>query len=335
MNMNMNRLLSLVLVVAVWALTGQVHADTLLQSVDEALKEPTRLVAEWESDRTIAFSTVATVFVLGAVIAIIHTLPTTASKIAAVVLGSTVSLLTALSNAYFDFDHRQYKAMASQGRQLLTEINIKKIQLQEFPVEQKQAREAIFEEIRKYANAIVGLPSTFKERPVIGAPVATNTAGLADMLVSSAVAQQAIPQWVNRLPQDDSNLYFLGNADARDYFAALQASRQSAYDEARTYLAARLASGDRTHGVDNSSAARYLLDSARVASTYAYYDKSRNAFRSYTLLSLSKAVAESDLRLYGAKTSQQVSPVQQQILRNSVRTQDAYISNRKEVTRAQ
>lgn len=326
----MNRQLSLVLVAVAWALTGQVHADTLLQSVSEALKEPTRLVAEWESDRTIAFSTVAIVFVLGAVIAVIHSLPTSASKIAAVVLGSTVSVLTALSNAYFDFDHRQYKAMASQGRQLLTEINIKKIQLQEFPVDQKPAREAIFEEIRRYANTIVALPLTFKERPVIGAPVVTSSASLGDMLIAPAVAQQSIPQWVNKLPQDDANLYFLGNADARDYFAALQASRQSAYEQARSYLAGRLASADRTHGVDNSSAAKYLLDSARVASTYAYYDKSRSAFRSYTLLSLSKAVAESDLRLWGAKTSQQVSPVQQQVLRNSVRTQDAYISNRKE-----
>ncbi len=327
----MNRLLSLVLVIAVWAIIGPAHADTLLASVDEALKEPIRLVAEWESDRTIAFSTVAIVFVLGAVIAIIHTLPTSAAKIAAVVLGSTVSLLTALSNAYFDFDHRQYKAMASQGRQLLTEINIKKIQLQEFPVEQKQAREAIFEEIRRYANTIVGLPVTFKERVVVGPPI-SSTARLSDMLVSSAVAQQAVPQWVNKLPQDDTNLYFLGNADGRDYFATLQASKQSAYDEARAYLAGRLATADKNHGVDNTSAAKYLLDSARVASTYAYYDKSRSAFRSYTLLSLSKAVAESDLRLYGAKTSQQVSPVQQQMLRSAVRTQDAYISNRKEVT---
>jgi hypothetical protein len=329
----MNRQLSLVLVVAVWALAGPGHADTLLASVDEALKEPIRLVAEWESDRTIAFGTVAMVFILGAVIAVIHTLPTTAAKVGTVVLGTTVSLLTALSNAYFDFDHRQYKAMASQGRQLLTEINIKKIQLREFPVEQRQAREAIFEDIRRYANTIVGLPAAFKERTVPGTPAPT--ARLGELLMSSAVAQQAVPQWVNKLPEDDSNLYFLGNADNRDYFAALQASRQSAYDEARTYLTAQLQAPDKSRAVDNTSAAKYLLDSAKVASTYAYYDKARNSFRSYTLLALSKRVAESDLRLYGAKTSQEVAPVQEQKLRSAVRSQEAYISNRREVIRPQ
>jgi hypothetical protein len=255
----MNRLRSLVLLVAGWAVAGSALADTLLAAVDEALKEPIRLVAEWESDRTIAFSMVAIVFVLGAVIAIIHTLPTNAAKFCAVILGSTVTLLTALSNAYFDFDHRQYKAMASLGRQLLTGINIRKIQLQEFP----------------------------------------------------------------------------GNADGRDYSAVLQVSRQNAYDEARAYLARRLQAPGTNSGVDSASAAKYLLDSARVASTYSYYDRNRNTIRAYTLVSLSKKVAESDLRLFGAKNSQAVSPVQQQLLRSAVRTQESYISKRKEVMRSQ
>ncbi|GEM_PF-2541997 len=331
----MNRLRSLVLLVAGWAVAGSALADTLLAAVDEALKEPIRLVAEWESDRTIAFNMVAIVFVLGAVIAIIHTLPTNAAKFCAVVLGSAVTLLTALSNAYFDFDHRQYKAMASLGRQLLTDINIKKIQLQEFPVDQKQAREAIFEDIRRDANAIVGLPASFKDRTVQGV-AGTGADRLAGMLLSPALAQQSvIPDWVNKVPADEDNLYFLGNADGRDYSAMLQASRQNAYDEARAYLAGRLQAPGKSSGVDSASAAKYLLDSARVASTYSYYDRSRHTIRSYTLLSLSKKVAESDLRLFGARNAQAVSPVQQQLLRSAVRTQESYISNRKEVIRSQ
>lgn len=134
---------------------------------------------------------------------------------------------------------------------------------------------------------------------------------------------------------DDDNLYFLGSADGRDYLAVQQASRQNAYDEARSYLAGRLQASGKNSGVDSASAAKYLLDSARVASTYSHYDKGRNTIRSYTLLSLSKKIAESDLRWYGAKNSQAASPVQQQSLRSAVRTQDAYISNRKEVMRSQ
>ena len=326
----MNRLLSLVLVLAVWAVANAVQADTLLASVDEALKEPTRLVAEWESDRSIALGLVLLVVVLGAAIAVIHSLSISSAKIGAVILGSSVTMLTAVSNAYFDFDHRQYKAMASQGRQLLTEINIKKILLKEFPVEQRQAREAIFEDIRKHANAIVTLPSNFKERAAVqtAAPPVVSSR-LTDMLVSDAVAEASrVPAWVTRIPSDEQNLYFLGIAEGRDYLAVQAASKQNAYDEARSYLSGRLHTTGTSRGVDSASAATYLLDSARVASTYAMYDRNKSAFRSYTLVSLSKKIAESDLRWYGAKNAQQVSPVQQQSVREAVRTQDAYITNR-------
>ena len=320
----MNRLLSLVLVIAACAIAGQAHADTLLQSVDEALKEPVRLVAEWESDRSIALSLVLIVVVLGAAIAVIHSVSEKAAKVGAVVLGSLVTMLTAVNNAYFDFDHRQYKAMASQGRQLLTEINIRKMLLADFPVEQKQAREAIFEEIRRQANAIVALPASFKERAVQGAALDL-PARVTGMLISPALADQSrAPDWISKLPADDENLYFLGISDGRDYVAVREASKNNAYDQARAYLDGRLRTSGTGGGVDSTSAAKYLLDSARVAGTYSNYDRSRSAFRSYTLLSVSKKVAESDLRWYGAKNAQQVSPVQQQRLKNSVRTQDAY-----------
>jgi hypothetical protein len=333
--MNMNRLLSLVLVIAVWAIIGPAHADTLLASVDEALKEPIRLVAEWESDRSIALSLVLIVVILGAAIAVIHSLSDKAAKVGAVVLGTLVTTLTAVNNAYFDFDHRQYKAMASQGRQLLTEINIRKMLLADFPVEQKQAREAIFEEIRRQANAIVALPANFKDRAVQGAALEV-PARVSEMLVSPALADQSrAPDWISKLPADDENLYFLGISDGRDYVAVREASKGNAYDQARAYLAGQLKTSGTSGGVDSTSAAKYLLDSARVAGTYSTYDRSKSAFRSYTLLSLSKKVAESDLRWYGAKNAQQASPVQQQMLRSAVRTQDAYIPNRKEVMRSQ
>ena len=325
----MNRLLSLVLVVAVWAITGQAFADTLLASVDEALKEPTRLVAEWESDRSIALGLVLVVVVLGAAIAVIHSLSENAAKIGAVVLGSLVTMLTAVSNTYFDFDHRQYKAMASQGRQLLTEINIRKMLLADPQVTERLAREAIFEEIRRHANAIVTLPANFKERAVQGAALEA-PARVAQMLISPALADPSgAPDWISRLPADNENLYFLGNADGRDYLAAREAAKQQAYEQARGYLAGRLQTTGNSRGVDSASAARYLLESARVVNTYSTYDRSRNVFRAYTLLSLSKKVAESDLRWYGAKNAQQASPVQQQAVRNAVRTQDAYLSIRK------
>ena len=69
----------------------------------------------------------------------------------------------------------------------------------------------------------------------------------------------------------------------------------------------------------------------RRRSTCWSYDKAREAYRSYTLLALSTKVAESDLKLFGAKTNQLASAVQQQSLQTAARKQDDYLSNRVQV----
>lgn len=48
--------------------------------------------------------------------------------------------------------------------------------------------------------------------------------------------------------------------------------------------------------------------------------------RVYTLLAVSKRLADSDLRLFGATNSQRVLPVQQQQLRDAVRSQSEYLN---------
>jgi tetratricopeptide (TPR) repeat protein len=326
----MKRLPSVLVVVALCSLAGAAMAgDPIMDSVDLVLSEPTRLVAEWDENGSISFMMVAAVICIGAVIAIVNLLPPNIAKAGAIVLGSAVSLLTGLANSYFDFDHRQYKTLVSQGRSLLIEAKIKRNQLLEFPPTDAKARNEKLEEIRRDAQTILALPTTLKSRPPIPGSFANDVAAKVGMLMSTAHAQSnPSPEWVTRLPVDDTNLYFLGYADGRDYTIAREAALQSAHEEAKSQLAARLEGIQRPGGVDGTAAAHYLIGSARVASTHSYFDKSRNVFRAYVLLALAKKAADLDLRLYATKNSVPISPVQQQALQAPAPTGDRYVASR-------
>lgn len=316
----MSRLTSIVLVVLCWSFAHPAAADPLLASIDILLQEPTELVREWEVARYISIAIVTVVVFLGAAVAVVHSLPMTISKVGAVVLGSAVTLLTGLNNAYFDFDHRQYKAMATQGRLLLAEIKVKINELSQFPLEQQDARKAIFEQIRRHKNEILALPIAFQERSVRTAGDARPAA-----FIAPAYAQAGRPEWITKVPVDDEHLYFLGDAQGSDYFGTVRASREHALKQAREFLAGRLAA-PQPGGVDSASAAKYLLDSAKVESTYSSFHSKQQTIRVYTLLSVSKRLADSDLRLFGATNAQKVLPVQQQQLKDAVRSQSEYLN---------
>jgi hypothetical protein len=217
--LQMSRITPFVLVLLCWSVANPAAADPLLASIDILLQEPTELVREWEVARYISIAIVTVVVFLGAAVAVVHSLPMTISKVGAVALGSAVTLLTGLNNAYFDFDHRQYKAMATQGRLLLAEIKVKINELSQFPLDQQDARKAIFEQIRRHKNEILALPMAFQERGV-------RTAG--DVrpagFIAPAYAQAGRPEWITKVPVDDEHLYFLGDAQGSDYFGTVRAS---------------------------------------------------------------------------------------------------------------
>lgn len=306
------------------------RADGMLEIVNETLREPIRLVAEWETNNTWAFTLVALVFLIGAVIAIIHSLPNQHhAKIGAVVLGSAVTLLTALSNAYFDFDHRQYKSMASQGRQLLSEIRALQLQMKDVPTDNRQARESLLQEIRGHRNAIMAIPAQFRSRDK-GQDVATpaRTAAWVPSWISTAHAQQTpAPAWVAQLPTDERNWYFVGYADGADFSQVKSASGERARQDARAFLGDRLARGG-AGGVDAGAAALYLLESSRVAGTYSYFDAKLNAFRFYTLLAMNRQIVDSDLLFYAGKTQQRANAAQYAALKGASRSSSDYLSKR-------
>lgn len=277
---------------------GSVHADLLVPAVDEALREPLRLVTSWERGRLLAFLLVVAVFLFGAVIVLFQTLPSAKARAGAIVLGCAVTLLMALGNASLVFDHRQYQAMASQGRHLLAQAEARRSQLQAVRTDQEQMRLGLFEDIRKDVNAVLQLQATHEQRLQPG------TASVM-ALARAFEVPAAAPDWVTKVPADPTWLYFVGVAGGTDYAAAKQASLESAHASARAFLAERLGGGAQ------GQAAGYLLESARIVDTHVEFDGSHQTVRHYTLLALSRKVAESDLRLYRARHSQSALPIQE------------------------
>jgi len=303
--------------------------DALLEAVDEILKEPTRLVGEWEQHQTVALVTVGAVGLFGAVIAIVHGVALGWSKLVSVVLGALVTLLTGIGNLYLDFDHRQYRSLASQGRYAISHAKSKLFQLGIVPADDIRSRDAVFEEIRRAANEVLVLPERYKERPRISDRETKGESKMHGWVISPAHAESGgAPDWIGRLPRDDSNFYFVGYADGRDYTEVRRISRERALEEAQTFLANQFDGAKQAAAASNESTAKYLVESAKVQSTYSTYDKAKGYYRFYTLLSLSRRVAGSDLRLYNAKSGLPASLDLEKSLQSATRTQDDYLAKR-------
>lgn len=274
--------------------TPALGADALMQSIDEILAEPMRLVGEWEDDRLIALGLTLGIAVCGACVAVAQALPSH-PKLASVMLGAMITLLTAIANLYLDFDHRQYRSLASQGRQALSEAKARKAELAFIDPGDKAGRELVFNDIRKAANRIIEMPDRLKERTAL-----TSAEEQPDgFFVRNAHANgAAAPDWIARPPRDETNLYFVGSAQSREYADARKLSSDNAYLEAQNALAQQFEQA----GASRETIARFLIESARVVSTYSTIDPNTKTYRAYTLISLSKRVAASDLKAYGVKT---------------------------------
>lgn len=280
------------------ACAGEAHADLLLETIDAALQEPARAVATWQRAQVFSFVLTAGAFLAGAAIVFFQLLSPRLAKGGAVVLGAAVTLLTALGGVTLAADHRQYQALANQGRLLLGRIEVKRTQLQALPADQVQMRLGLFEDIRRDLNAVLELQDVHDPRQPSGGTAAVVA------LARAFDEPEAAPAWVGKATTSGSQLYFVGTAHGGDYAATRQAALAQAQANARNTLDERLGPGPDT------AAADYLVASARVADAYAEFDPGRRAVRMHVLLSLSRRIAESDLRLYRALHSQQTAPGQ-------------------------
>ena len=321
--------LSVLTLAALAAADPALARDPLLEAIEEILREPTRQVAEWELHQTVALLIMGAVALFGTVIAIVQGMALAASKFASVVLGALVTLLTGVGNLYLDFDHRQYRSLASQGRYAISHARSKMLQLASIPANDSRSRDAVFEEIRRAANEVLVLPERYKERSRISERQANGEPTTYGWVVTLAHAgSDEAPGWISRLPRDESNFYFVGYADGRDYTEVRRISRDRAIEEAQTFLTDQFDGAKQATSGNNEGTAKYLLESAKVQSTYSTYDSAKGYYRFYTLLSLSKKVAGSDLRLFNAKSGLPVSPALERTLQSATRTQDDYLSKR-------
>jgi tetratricopeptide (TPR) repeat protein len=317
--------------------------DRYAEAIAEVIKEPARLVGEWERYESLAFAMAIAILVIGAVIVLCQTFKLKCKSarlilgitLVTALLGGLVSVLTGVTDMYLDYDHRQYRTLASQGRHALAEIRIKTIRLGSLPADQVQAREAIFEEIRKEANEVLRMPQRLKEYQAASPARRSFAFVIGTAHAQKAAPGQAAPDWLSMPPPDKNNLYFVGYADSRDYAAARQLSRERALEEATVFLTDRFQASNRDARVDSGALAAYLAESARFVADHYAYDDATKLHRFYSLLQLNRQIAESDLRVFAAKSGVAQASALQQPLREAQRTQNDYLANRLAVYTAQ
>lgn len=215
-------------------------------------------------------------------------------KFAVGALGLMSALIVAFTHIFFSADDRAYQKVARQARSRVQAFNI---ELAQYTVLDEPTRKGLYQ---KFAKLIQDMDEV--ENATIyngGTPSNANAANfnLDALFAASARADQEAqsvrpPDWAQKLPTDDKNLYFLGVADGTSF----ELSRANALAKARDMATdavtkTALASPSLAHQPNVvSEMARTLAASAEVAETFTAPTPA-GGYRSFTLLRLSRSAA--------------------------------------------
>jgi len=111
------------------------------------------------------------------------------------------------------------------------------------------------------------------------------------------------PSWIFRLPEEKTNLYFVGIGDSSDIKKAKEYSFSNAMENAIDYLMSQFKSRGEIESmeVDFESLSEYLVKSGKVEDTYFRYDQINKSYKYFTLLRMSKRNAEIDMKLFAVQ----------------------------------
>jgi len=204
-------------------------------------------------------------------------------------LGVASALIVAFIHTFFPADDRAYQKVARQARSKLQAFSI---ELEQYRTLDEATRKGLYEKFAKVIQDVAQLEDTaiYKtaSAPKLRLDVVFATTARADQQTDSI----HVPDWVQKLPADDKNLYFLGAADG----ATFEIARENALTKARDSAAAAVtdaARGSTTLARQpqlTAEMAKALARSAEVAETFTAPDPA-GGYRSFTLLRLSKSAA--------------------------------------------
>lgn len=308
--------------VVMWS-GGSLHAQSSRGGIESILDDHVRTVQEWEAKaRTLIVLTI-TVGMLGVVSGALQFPGSVWCKYLTTAMGLTISLITVFNNTYYEVDHRTFRSRAAEARKFIDEVRL--LLVQEPPATSNEDRKAWMNEITRRFQLLSDLEAKV--------PMKQASRGMLPAAYAQTSGNGAAPPWVTRLPTDEKNLYFLGTGESTSLASAKEYSRADAVERAADYLSHLLgkAIDPKKVTLDLEALGRDVAKVGEMVDTHFIYDAQAKSYRYYTLLRISRSVAQVDVSLQTSREGVSIPEALSGAIRNAQPATDAYYQRRSAV----
>ncbi len=232
---------------------------------------------------------------LGAMTAILQRYDNKWCKIATVIAGSGVTILTVINNTAFDGDHRAFDKKAKKIEGLISDVHFKLVM--PFNVDN-------CDDIKRQSEEIYLL---LKEIHQVKTGEDKNAASSGLQLVPSAFAQEkaksSTPAWVTNPPQEKNKIYFVGIGPGPSLKEAEASAISDGKEQATEFFTQELGRNRQAgQSVFNAkSVADFLSEQAEITNKYFSYNSKDKSYTYYVLVQVDREIAADNLKVYAVQ----------------------------------
>ncbi len=262
------------------------HGADLHRYIVDSISDIQKHVAAWYRYGSLELSVTILIGVVGLVISGLQLVQAGWIKIVTAILGILSGGLLLVKQQCFDGDHRAYNLLATQVEQLVASFNRQFVRYDE-PLSRNDY-DFLCDALDKLQSKITSLQNAAFGKS--GAP-ATTTKSTSFSLITSAYAEEMpdVPAWVNNVPTDADNIYFVGVANDRTPQAARDTAEQQAQRAIESSFETTLQSYSQVPAEDVVQLSHKISASKEVVSTFVIPEA--GAYRGYALLRVPRALA--------------------------------------------
>jgi hypothetical protein len=274
-----------------------VAVSTAHASVDPYLDGQVKIIegriGSWETKAYLIEWLTYTVIAIGIIVAALQPAKNHWIKIGAAALAVVSALIVAFNHTFFAADDRAYQKVARHAQRKLADFTL---ELNRYSEIDNETRDGLFDKFRTLQQNV----DDFEGNTIFGgATEARNIAGLLldGLFTTTAWADQhtdsvRIPDWAQKVPTDERNIYFLSTAEASTFGDARNNAVTKAHETAIEMItkAASASSSLARQPELIAKLAKALSDSAQIAETFTA-PSSGGGFQSFALLRMSKNAA--------------------------------------------
>jgi hypothetical protein len=264
--------------------------------LDGKIKVVEHKILSWERNGQLVGLLIFLVFFIGLAVTALQAATTRAVKIVAAVLSFLSAATVGFYHQVFPADDRTYGKAARQAR---SKLNAFVYELEQYPTLDKPTEIALH---KKFADLLADIEQ-IENTTIYAADVATASKhDIGAILLPSLQAEPTPtptagavrpPAWAEKVPEDDKNFYFVGNATGNTF----EEARQNALKNAQQAADAKFATNAKTSPsltakptfVDE--VAKALAAATEAAETFVAPDPAAGGYRAYALLRLPRTAA--------------------------------------------